>query len=147
MILVSLQYLIRVLIYNNKFSSVHQDGNWQNIFYLSVVKEPVHHGYLHPPPHPPHHPHPKNMRWLMQRFAEHTSLQGIPFIKRAGRTYSKAIWTILFIFAVVATIIQLYMVGFSIIQLYMVRIAIMEGITIVQLYVACLMCHVSCTTT
>ena len=42
---------------------------------------------------------PKTFKGVMTRFGSYTSLQGIPFILRAKRWYSRLLWTLLFIAA------------------------------------------------
>ena len=47
-----------------------------------------------------HHVHQWSFAGLFVKFADSTSLQGIPFILRAGRWYSRLAWTLLFLAAV-----------------------------------------------
>ena len=51
---------------------------------------------------------PKTIKGTLHRFAETTSLQGVPFINRSGRWYSKTIWSVLFLTALGVMFYHLY---------------------------------------
>lgn len=53
---------------------------------------------------------PKTFKAVLVRFADFTSLQGIPFINRAKRWYSRAAWAFFTLLALLATTLQLHYV-------------------------------------
>ena len=63
-------------------------------------------GSTRPPPGKP----PKTSRDVAMRYAGYTSLQGIPFINRASRWYSKIFWSLVFMASLAAMLYQTYKV-------------------------------------
>ncbi len=52
----------------------------------------------------------KSIRSRLHRFATHTSLQGIPFVNRARRWYSKLFWSLVFATAMAVMMQQTYLI-------------------------------------
>ncbi|KAK2167592.1 hypothetical protein LSH36_26g10056 [Paralvinella palmiformis] len=50
------------------------------------------------------------LRTIADNYASHTSLQGVPFISRAGRWYTKTFWTVIFLGALAAMLQQTFQI-------------------------------------
>ena len=71
-------------------------------------------------------PKHKTFRDVFIRFAESTSVQGIPFINRGGHWYTKAIWAFLFFAALAAWLYHSYALIYS---YYSYSVTTLVGIT------------------